>query len=125
MESKKQNNKQAVAAQIQGFITDVKVYVNKDTGTIVHRAGESFRLEMPVNLYKKILGISFEKKQSVEEVKTAQRRVVFGAIVRPAIYLSEDGQYLIHRMLGTRISKHINYYKQILGAEYTPKTKIA
>lgn len=121
MESKKQN----IVAQAQGFITDVKVYVNEESDTIVHRAGESFRLEMPVNLYKKILGISFEKKQPIEEVKTEQRRTVFGAIVRPAIHLSEDGQYLIHRMLGTRISKHINYYKQILGAEYTPKAKTA
>ncbi len=54
-----------------------------------------------------------------------ERRIVFGLVARPSIYLSKDGNYLIHRVLGTRISKHVNYYKVILGAEYTPKTQTA
>lgn len=112
--------------QIQGFFANPQIYLNLESGVLTHRLGNDLRIDMPVNLYKSILGIPFEKKPvtAASEIKPERRRV-FGLIARPSIYLSRDGNYLIHNTLGTRISKHINYYKQILGAEYTPKTKTA
>lgn len=80
---------------------------------------------MPINLYKKILGIPFETTVSSEKQESTSVKTTFGLIVRPAIFLSQDKQYLIHQVLGIRVSKHINFYKQILGAEYTPKSKSA
>ncbi len=111
---------------VRGFIANPQVFLNEDKGTITHRLGDDLRIEMPINLYKKILGLPFEKKQITDsrEVQTP-RRNTFGLVARPAIYLSKDGNYLIHRVLGIHVSKHINYYKQILGAEYTSKVKTA
>lgn len=40
-----------------------------------------------------------------------------GLTVNPKVYLSQDGKYLIHSVLGIRISKHVNYYKRILNIE--------
>ncbi len=41
-------------------------------------------------------------------------------------YLSKDGQYLTHVLPGgMRITKHVNFYKAILGVTFTPKTKSA
>jgi hypothetical protein len=79
---------------------------------------------MPINLYKKILGLPFEKKESIQSSETT-RRNIYGLVARPVIFLSQDGNYLVHSVLGIRISKHVNYYKQILGVEYTPKAKTA
>ncbi|HEX7673540.1 MAG TPA: hypothetical protein VF412_05185 [Bdellovibrio sp.] len=118
----KNENQTQETSKVQGFIANTQVYLNKERETITHRLGDDLRIEMPVNLYKQILGIPFEKKTfSKEEAESTSRRNVFGLVARPAIYLSKDGQYLIHRVLGIRVSKHINYYKQILGAEYQPK----
>lgn len=112
METK--NNKQVQSIQqTQGFITDVKVYMNKETGTLAHIAGD-MRIEMPANLYKSILKIPFTKKEA-SEITPSEKRVVYGAFVRPNVYLSKDGNYLIHRVFGAKISKHINYYKKILS----------
>lgn len=40
-----------------------------------------------------------------------------GFILNPKVHLSKDGNYLIHSVLGIRISKHVNYYKKILSSE--------
>jgi hypothetical protein len=118
-------NKPAQATRItQGFSANPQVYLNSDRGSITHRLGADLKIEMPINLYKKILGLPFEKKESVPPSE-ATRRNTYGLVARPVIFLSQDGNYLIHSVLGIRISKHVNYYKQILGAEYTPKTKTA
>lgn len=125
MQTKNETQK-AEVKQAQGFFANPQVYLNTERGVLTHRLGNDLRIDMPINLYKSILGIPFEKKAPVEvsELKS-ERRTVFGLVARPSIYLSKDGNYLIHSVLGTRISKHINYYKQILGVEYTPKTKTA
>ncbi|MBK7889995.1 MAG: hypothetical protein IPJ84_03855 [Bdellovibrionales bacterium] len=110
----------------QGFNASPQVYLNQDRGSITHRLGSDLKIEMPVNLYKKILGLPFEKKEnSQNQEATAPRKVTYGLVARPVLFLSEDGNYLIHSVLGIRISKHVNYYKQILGVSYTPKTQTA
>ncbi len=125
METKNETQK-AEMKQAQGFIANPQVYLNTERGVLTHRIGSDLRIDMPINLYKSILGIPFEKKAPFEATEgKSQRRPVFGLVARPSIYLSKDGNYLIHSVLGTRISKHVNYYKQILGAEYAPKTKTA
>ncbi|MGE3680270.1 MAG: hypothetical protein AB7G93_01000 [Bdellovibrionales bacterium] len=112
--------------QNQGFFANPQVYLNTERGVLTHRLGNDLRIDMPINFYKSILGIPFEKKAQVESSEEkAPFRTVFGLVARPSIYLSRDGQYLIHRVLGTRISKHVNYYKRILGVEFTSKTQTA
>ena len=113
-------NKQALENKnIQGFIADAKAYLNEDRGTLTHQLPDNMRIEMPVNLYKKILGLPFEKRET-QTSESNSRTTTLGLVARPVIYLTKDGQYLIHRVLGIRVSKHINYYKQIFGATYTP-----
>lgn len=99
--------------QFQGFYGNPQVYMNADRGSITHRLGTDLRIEMPVNLYKKILGLPFEKKEEAQDM-TAIRRNVFGLVARPVIYVK--GDYLIHSVLGIRVAKHVNYYKKILTA---------
>lgn len=99
--------------QFQGFYGNPQVYMNADRGSITHRLGTDLRIEMPINLYKKILGLPFEKKEEAQDM-TALRRNVFGLVARPVIYLK--GDYLIHSVLGIRVAKHVNYYKKILTA---------
>ncbi|MBX2987793.1 MAG: hypothetical protein KF802_07830 [Bdellovibrionaceae bacterium] len=104
----------AQAQQAQGFFTNPQVYLNTERGVLTHRIGNDLRIDMPINLYKSILGFPFEKKtQTDSSEEKAPSRPVFGLVARPAIYLSKDGNYLIHRVLDTRISKHVNYYKRI------------
>lgn len=110
----------------EGFNANPQVYLNQDRGSITHRLGADLKIEMPINLYKKILGLPFEKKEAPQSQDTATtRKVTYGLIARPVVFLSEDGNYLTHSVLGIRISKHVNYYKQILGVAYTPKTRTA
>lgn len=118
-------NKTAKTTRIaQGFNANPQVYLNQDRESITHRLSADLKIEMPVNLYKKILGLPFEKKEASQN-QEAPRKVTYGLVARPVLFLSEDGNYLIHSVLGIRISKHVNYYKQILGATYTPKTQTA
>ena len=112
MKTTNQNNK------VQGFIANPQVYLNEERGTLTHRLGDDLKIEMPINLYKKVLGLPFEKKEASEPSENSTRKVTFGLIARPSIYLSKDGKYLIHSVLGTRITKHVNYYKRIFGAEF-------
>ncbi len=124
MKNQVKNTQAQAAYNIQGFIADAKVYVNDERGTLTHRLPDNMRIEMPINLYKKILNLPFEKKDNMSTPQESSSRVsTFGLVARPVIYLSKDGQYLIHRVLGIRVSKHVNYYKQILGAVYTPKVQ--
>lgn len=120
-------NKTAKTVRIaQGFNANPQVYLNQERGSITHRLGSDLKIEMPINLYKKILGLPFEKKEAPQNQEAiASRKVTYGLVARPVVFLSEDGNYLIHSVLGIRISKHVNYYKQILGAAYTPKTQTA
>jgi len=111
MQQKAQNNQVQETKQFQGFYANPQVYLNEERGTITHRLGSDLRIEMPVNLYKSILGLPFEKKEAQEQTAT---RNVFGLIARPVIYLK--GDYLVHSVLGIRVPKHVNYYKKILSA---------
>lgn len=107
---------QAKEAQVvQGFIANPQVFKDTNRGVLVHRLGDELRIEMPINLYKKILEIPFEKKAQEPGAQPATRRNVYGLVARPQIFLSKDGNYLIHRVLGIRVSKHVNYYKRILA----------
>ena len=124
MENTVQSKPAQTTRIVQGLRANPQVYLNFDRGSITHRLGADLKIEMPINLYKKILGLPFEKKESVQSSEI-NRRNTYGLVARPVIFLSQDGNYLVHSVLGIRISKHVNYYKQILGAEYTPKTKIA
>lgn len=47
-----------------------------------------------------------------------------GFIAQPRVFLSRDGEYLVHIVPGGMIRKHVNYYKKILGQEFSPKAKV-
>ena len=124
MKNQVQTTQAPAANNVQGFIADAKVYMNEERGTLTHRLPDNMRIEMPINLYKKILGLPFEKKEETQAPQEMSTRAsALGLVARPVIYLSKDGQYLIHRVLGIRVSKHVNYYKRIFKAEFTPKTQ--
>lgn len=108
----------------QGLFANPQVFISLKNETIIHFLTEGVRLEMPINFYKKILSIPYSSKENVVSNQLA-KTTTFGLVARPAIYLSQDGQFLIHRVLGLRISKHVNYYKKILGAEFNPKNQTA
>lgn len=113
MQNQVQTNQAQENKQFQGFYGNPQVYMNADRGSITHRLGTDLRIEMPINLYKKILGLPFEKKEEAQDT-TAIRRNVFGLVARPVIYVK--GDYLIHSVLGIRVAKHVNYYRKILTA---------
>lgn len=53
--------------------------MNEERGTLTHRLPDNMRIEMPINLYKKILGIPFEKKeetQAPQEMSSETRKKV-------------------------------------------------
>ncbi len=123
MQTVTQTKEASGTQKIQGFIANPQVYMNAERGTITHRLGAELRIEMPINLYKKILGLPFEKKAPMQMSEEAGvRRNVYGLVARPAIFLSKDGNYLIHSVLGIRVSKHVNYYKRILSSEVSQET---
>lgn len=116
----KTNNQENTFQNVQGLVVNPQIYLNNERQVLVHRLGNDLKIEMPINLYRKILGVPFTK---AEPSDAAARRSVFGLIARPSIYLSRDGHYLIHRVLGIRISKHVNYYKRILSSEMDSATQ--
>ena len=123
METKNSNKQEVNTQQAQGFITDVKVYLNEESGTLAHLAGD-LRIEMPINFYKSIMKLPFQKKE-ISEKTTSEKRISYGAFARPNVYLSKDKQYLIHRVFGAKISKHINYYKKILESQSSAEAQPA
>ena len=124
MKNEVQNQQAQETKNIQGFIADAKVYLNQDRGTLTHRLPDNMRIEMPINLYKKILNIPFEKNVEAKTQETGAQTNTLGLVARPVIYLSKDGQYLIHRVLGIRVSKHINFYKKVFGIAFDAKTQV-
>jgi hypothetical protein len=114
-------NQENTFQNVQGLVVNPQIYLNEVRQVLVHRLSDDLKVEMPINLYKKILGIPFTKKEASDS--STARRSVFGLIARPSIYLSKDRQYLIHRVLGIRISKHVNYYKKVLDSESESEKK--
>ena len=78
-------NKTAKTVRIsQGFNANPQVYLNQERESITHRLGSDLKIEMPINLYKKILGLPFEKKEaSQNQEATATRKVTYGLVARP------------------------------------------
>lgn len=123
MSKQNQTNKEQ-KNQTQGFIANPKVFKSEDGESIIHWLPGQMKIEMPVNLYKSIFGVEFTRKEASDEKKTeTARKKVYGFIAKPSVFLSRDGQYLIHTVLDIRICKPVNFYKSILGLEFTPKTK--
>lgn len=123
MKNQAQTTQAQEKTQFQGFYANPQVYLNAERGVLTHRLGNDLRIDMPVNLYKKILGLPFEKKEQTENSEEIVRRNTFGLIARPAVFLSKDGKYLVHAVLGVRVSKHVNYYKRILADGVSQETE--
>ena len=55
---------------------------------------------------------------------TTQSTQAQGFYAQPQIFLSKDGEYLIHLLPGNqRIRLHVNLYKKIMGVAFVPKAK--
>ena len=39
------------------------------------------------------------------------------------IFLSKDKNWIYHVFSGVRVCRHVNFYKKLLGIEYTPVTQ--
>lgn len=51
-----------------------------------------------------------------------QTSQVQGFMAEPKVYLSKDGEYLVHLLPGNMVvRKHVNFYKKVLGVEFAPK----
>lgn len=122
MSKQNQTNKQQ-KTQTQGFIANPKVFKSKDGESIIHWLPGGMKIELPVNLYKSIFGVEFVRKEASAEMKTETRQKTYGFIAKPNVFLSRDGEYLIHTVLDLRICKPVNFYKSILGLDFTPKAK--
>lgn len=58
------------------------------------------------------------------ENKSQENLVNSSPIVNnPKVFLSRDGNYLVHDIAGMRILKHVNFYKKVLGVAFTPISK--
>jgi hypothetical protein len=57
-------------------------------------------------------------------IETNQRSQAQGFYAQPRIFMSKDGEYLIHVLPGNqRIRMHVNLYKKIMGINFVPKSK--
>ena len=64
-------------------------------------------------------------KKEIQVQSSSQERTQ-GFYAQPRVYLSRDGEYVVHVLPGNMIvRKHVNFYKAILGVPYTPKSKAA
>jgi hypothetical protein len=109
VENQAHNNNAQEAKQPQGLYVNPDVFLTKQN-TLVHAFG-GMRIEMHVNFYKKLLGIPFQKAEPTD--KPANSRPVYGLIIKPNVFIR--GNYLVHTVLGIRVSKHINFYKAVLS----------
>jgi len=92
----------------------VAVFKSKEGDSLIHLLPGNARIEMPLNYYKKILDMPFEP---AEKRTNPIRSKIYGFTARPDIFLNQKGDYLIHRVPGFQVAKHINYYKKILAHE--------
>lgn len=121
MENQAKNEKgKTNKTQPQGFNAEPYVTLSRDKETLIHYLPGQMKIEMPTNFYKSILGIAFTPKAKVN-VQPDQRPRPYGFIARPQVYL--NGEYLVHRVLGVRISKHINFYKKVLEVDFVSKAQ--
>jgi hypothetical protein len=120
METKQSTNQEKTnnLVQLQG---QVQVFLSKDSESIIHLFPVDGKIQLPVNFYKAIFGVSYTPKAKKEN---SERPNVYGFIARPSVYLSRDGEYLIHRVPGFKVARHVNYYKKILGLEFSPKSQL-
>ena len=109
--------------QTQGFIANPQIFLSRDGDSLIHLLPGEMRIELPVNLYKKVLGVEFSPKEKVEGRQPMQKAKLYGFTAKPSLFLSQDGEYLIHRVLNVKITRHVNYYKKVLGIEFQPKTE--
>ena len=104
--------------QLQGH---VQVFLSKDSESVIHLLPGDSKIQLPVNFYKAIFGVAYTPKAKKEN---SERPSVYGFVARPNVYLSRDGEYLIHRVPGFKVARHVNYYKKILGLEFSPKSQL-
>jgi hypothetical protein len=108
------------ANRIRGFVGDAEVFKTRGGESLIHKVPGNMRIELHVNLYKKILGMEFTPKEPTPRDPDVLRSKVYGFIAQPEVFLTRDKKYLIHKVLGARIVKSISLYKKILGASSEP-----
>lgn len=122
MNKKTQTKNAEKANTFQGVSQNLQVFAGFENDTLVHFFGEG-RIEMPANYYRKILGLPMLNHEAVKRDPNAPRPVFYGLTARARVYLSADGQFLIHRVFDVKIVKHVNYYKAILSSKDNAQTQ--
>jgi hypothetical protein len=122
MNKKTQTKIAGKANTFQGVSQNLQVFASFEYDTLVHLFGDG-RIEMPANYYRKILGLPMVAHETVKRDQNAPRPVFYGLTARPRVYLSGDGQFLIHRVFDVKIVKHVNYYKAILSSKDSAQTQ--
>lgn len=125
MKTNNENQQPQNVKPFEGASSNLQVYLNEEKGTLTHVLNDNVRIVMPINLYKQILGLPFTKRELAQPQVPTTKSQTYGLVARPSIYLSKDGKYLFHRVLGIRISKHVNYYKKILETNVSSEVKSA
>lgn len=115
MNKKTQTKNVGKVNTVQGVIGNLQVIAGFENDTLVHLFGDG-RIEMPANYYRKILGLPMVAHEAVKRDLKASRPIIYGLTARPRVYLSADGQFLIHRVFDLKIVKHVNYYKAVLSS---------
>jgi hypothetical protein len=108
--------------QPQGFVGGAQVYKTRDGEALIHKLHGNTRIVLPMNLYKKILGVEFTPKEATLRDPDAPRARIYGFISQPEVFLSRDKKYLIHKVPGVRIVKPVAYYKKVLGISEMPES---
>ena len=115
-ETKSQNTNNNVI-ELQG---KVEAFMTKDGEAIIHRLPGDGTITMPVNFYKSLFGVAYTPKAKSDQTLAPRR---YGFTSRPRVYFSRNGEYLIHQVPAFRVTRHVNFYKSLLGIEFTPKSQ--
>jgi hypothetical protein len=98
----------------------VEAFLTKDGEAIVHLLPGDGTITMRANFYKSIFGAAYTTKAKSDQTRPPRR---YGFNARPKVYISQDGEYLIHQVPGFRVARHVNFYKSLLGIEFTSKSQ--
>ena len=65
-------------------------------------------------------------KQNKTTTETQNANQSQGFYAQPRVFLTKDGEYLVHLLPGNMVvKKHVNFYKAILTVPFTPKARRA
>ena len=123
METQTITNRPMMRNESGGFTANPRIFLTRDGKRLIHLLPGNMRFDFEVNAYMRLLGAETSVEAPSDEKDRLARGRAAGYQATSDVFLSADGQYLVHRAPGVVITKHVNLYKQILGIPYTPKAR--